>query len=64
MALLVMTMTKDFDIDCGRVLSAIARVCGGKAGGRGDFAQGFVPDENLESALTIARGIVERLLTR
>ena len=61
MALIVMTRTKDLDIDCGHILSAIAKACGGKAGGRKDFAQGFVPDDNIDFALAVARGVAEKL---
>ena len=56
MALLIMTRTDDLaKFHCGKLLSAIAQVCGGKAGGRPDFAQGFVPDENLDMALEVAQ---------
>ena len=65
MALIVITRTNDFaKFHCGQLLSAIAQVCDGKAGGRPDFAQGFVPDKNLDIALEVAREITERILAK
>ena len=62
MALIVITRTNDFaKFHCGQLLSAIAQVCDGKAGGRPDFAQGFVPDDNIDFALAVARGVAEKL---
>lgn len=40
--------------EMGRLLNETARACGGKGGGRADFAQGFAPDAN--AALEFARG--------
>jgi len=43
----VVCRSADVDMACGAMLSAAAKQCGGKGGGRPDFAQGGGPDEML-----------------
>lgn len=41
----VVCRSSDVDCACGAALSAAAKICGGKGGGRPDFAQGGGPEE-------------------
>ena len=42
--------SQDVDINMGALLTACARACGGKGGGKPDFAQGGGPDAVLKAA--------------
>lgn len=44
----IICRSEDVDMACGAALSAAARKCGGKGGGKPDFAQGGGPMEMLE----------------
>lgn len=44
------------DLDMGKLLRQACAACGGKGGGRADFAQGSAPDAEV---LTVARGLLD-----
>ncbi len=46
----VFARSQDVDINMGALLTACARACGGKGGGKPDFAQGGGPDAVLKAA--------------
>lgn len=56
---LFVTRSEDVPIDAGQVLRAAISAAGGKGGGRGDFAQGALPDwQRADEALARAAAIV------